>query len=148
MAQAVILTRVSGHDALREARQGLDDALTAPADSTNWGESVLACLTLLRDVLGRHERASEAPGGTLDQAVAERPSLAHRARTLRLEHPMLIGDARAIMADLRAAIAVANVDAERIRWKAGALQDAVRRHMAQGTDLLYEAFHREDGGEG
>ena len=148
MSQAPTTPRVSGHDALREARQALDDALTAPADQRQWGEQVLTALSGVHRVHQRHQRASEAPGGTLEQAVAERPGLGHRARALRLEHPLLIDDAATLEAELRSAIASAHVEAERVRWKAGALQDAVRRHVAQGTDLLYEAFHRDDGGEG
>ena len=140
--------RVSGHDAFREARQLLDDALTSPADRPGWGADVAAALGGLHDILVRHQRASEAPGGTLEQMVDAKPGLQSKVRALRLEHPLLIDDARGLTNEVEAAVLGGTLDAERVRWKAGALQDAVRRHVARGTDLLYEAFHREEGGEG
>lgn len=148
MSTAVAAPRVSGHDALRSARQALDDVLTAPADRPSWGADVGAALAALHDVLVRHQRASEAPGGTLEQMVDAKPGLQSAVRGLRREHPLLIEDARELTSEVNAAVGAATLDAERIRWKAGALQDAVRRHVARGTDLLYEAFHREEGGEG
>ena len=148
MSTAVASPRVSGHDALRAARQSLDDALTGPSDRAAWGAEVAAALGALHDVLVRHQRASEAPGGTLEQMVDAKPGLQSKVRALRLEHPLLIEDARELTSDVEAAVRAATLDPERVRWKAGALQDAVRRHVARGTDLLYEAFHREEGGEG
>jgi hypothetical protein len=143
------IRRVSEHELLHAAREQVDEALISPtADTRHWGNRLLSGLAQLADAFERHRAAAEAEGGTLDVVVEERPELTHSARRQRREHVDLLADLDAIRRELAAGIEAGRLDPDTFRWRAGTIQDAVRRHMARGNDLLYEAFLRDDGGEG
>lgn len=136
--------RISGYDALRAARQEVDDALVAPAtEPAAWRAALDGSLEALEAAFTRHRTVSELPGGPLDQAVAAKPGMRVAAQRLRNEHPVLLEE----LASLRAMARSEGMDIEALRWRVSAHQDAVRRHMAKGADLIHEAG-RDEGGEG
>jgi hypothetical protein len=140
--------QVSGYDRLRAARQAIDDLLTTVhGTASTWGADLLSALGLLQTALERHRDASERPGGTLETALAAKPGLAHAVRRQRREHVSLLGDVARLKAELSDDLHHGAVDHDALAWQVGALQDAVRRHMGRGSDLLHEAFFREEGGE-
>jgi hypothetical protein len=140
---------VSEEELLRSSREAVDAALitAVAADPVRWGTHLHAALGDLRQAFERHSSAAEAADGTLDEVLKQRPALAHAVRRQRREHVELFADIAALRDELVNALARKTVDPEALRWRVGALQDAVRRHMARGSDLLYEAFYQDDGGE-
>jgi hypothetical protein len=98
-------------------------------------------LEALEAVVTRHRDVSESPDGPLDQAVAAKPGLRRAARRLRAEHPVLLEE----LASLRTIATTEGADIEALRWRVSALQDAVRRHMAKGADLIHDASRRDEG---
>ena len=141
--------RVSGHDRLRTAMQRLDDALIAPVGANGqWTRAVLRAVRELESAFQRHREVSEAPGGTLERVIAARPSLVAAARRSRSEHPLLLDRMAVARERISAGIDFGQPDPEAVRSELGRLQDEVRRHVGRGSDLLFEAFFRDDGGEG
>jgi len=142
--------RFSGYEALRHARQAMDDAIIAPAigDPLAWGRGLHDALAELADILRRHREASERPGGTLEEMAHLEPRLVPRLDRSRAEHQPLIERADALQETVAAQMAAGKVDVNHLRQEAGRLQSDVRHHMAVGVDLMYEAYERDMGGEG
>ena len=140
--------QVSGRDRLRAARDAVEEALLVPAaDTTTWHTTMSAAVQSLETAFRRHRDVSEAPDGPLHRAETLRPQLARAARTQRQEHEEILRDVASILATL-AGSGVAPADPDSVRWYVGRLQESIRRHIARGSDLLYEAFVRDEGGEG
>lgn len=141
--------RLSGYEALRHARQAMDDAIIAPsADPTYWAEGMRVALDELADILRRHQDASERPGGTLEEMAELQPRLTPRLDRSRAEHVPLIERAEGLRDTAAQQREAGNVDVDQLRRDAGRLQGDVRHHMAVGIDLMYEAYERDMGGEG
>lgn len=140
---------VSENSLLSGARERLDNALVqAAAAPDQWGKALLEAVTNLATALQRHIAAADGPDGTLEAVLARRPALEHAVRVQRREHLDLEADLTRVRGILAAALERGTVDADTLRWQVAPLQDAVRRHMARANDLLFEAFNRDDGGEG
>ena len=142
--------RFSGYEALRHARQAMDDAIIAPAsgDPIEWGRGLHDALAELADILRRHREASERPGGTLEEMAQLEPRLVPRLERSQSEHVPLIERADGLREAVAAQVAAGRVDVDHLRQEAGRLQSDVRHHMAVGVDLMYEAYERDMGGEG
>ncbi len=141
--------RLSGHEALRYARETMDDAIIAPAgNEAHWAEGLRDALATLADILHRHRTASEAPGGSLDDMARLRPRLISRIERARSEHLPLFERAESLHNEIVRQLEAGSVQVARVRADAGALQDDVRHHMAAGLDLIYEVYFRDMGGEG
>lgn len=140
--------RLSEHEALKRARERMDDAIIAPAagDPAAWAGGLRDALDELAAVLRQHRERAEAPGGSLDDMAAMAPHLLFRIDRARSEHPTLIGRADDLREDADGQIATGRVDAARLRSEAGRLQTDVRHHMAAGIDLIFEVYDREMGG--
>lgn len=141
--------RLSGYEALRHARQAMDDAIIAPStDATHWAGGMREALDELAGILRRHQDASERPGGTLEEMAALQPRLTPRLDRSRAEHVPLIERAEGLRDSASRQMEAGSVDVDRLRQDVGRLQSDVRRHMAVGIDLMYEAYERDMGGEG
>ena len=141
--------RLSGHEALRHARQAMDDAIIAPAgDRKAWAEGLHGALDELADILRRHRDASERPGGTLEEMAELQPRLTPQIERSREEHLPLIERAEGLRDTVAEQAEAGTVNVDHLRQDAGRLQSDVRHHMAAGIDLMYEAYERDMGGEG
>ena len=141
--------RLSGHDALRYAREAVDDAITAPSgDHAHWAAGLRTGLEGLVTILHRHREVSEAPGGTLEEMAQLRPRLTPRIDRSRAEHLPLIARGEGLRDAVDRQIEAGNIDVAVLRADAGALQDDVRHHMAKGVDLINEVYFQDMGGEG
>jgi hypothetical protein len=141
--------RVSGFDRLRAARQAVDDVLTGPVRAAGeWGEDVLEALEELDAAFRRHRDVSERPGGTLEEAERAKPGLGAAVRRQRKEHTEILAGLVRVQEDIDDALETGTLDPEKVRWQAGAVENAIGRHIGRGSDLLHEAFFRDEGGEG
>jgi hypothetical protein len=143
------IPQVSEHSLLSGARERVDEALVhAAAEPERWGRSLMDAVSNLGSAFSRHIAVAEGPGGTLEVVMERRPALEHAVRVQRREHLDLASDLERLGANLAEAVERGAVDADTLRWQVAPIQDAVRRHMARANDLLFEAFNRDDGGEG
>lgn len=142
--------RLSGHEALKRARERMDDAIIAPASGNpvGWAEGLRDALDGLAVVLREHSEEAEAPGGSLEEMAELAPHLLFRINHARAEHPALIRRTVELREDAASQIATGQVETPRLRSDAGRLQGDVRHHMAAGVDLIFEAYDRDLGGEG
>ena len=140
--------RLSGHEALKQARERMDDAIIAPAagDAAAWAAGLRDALDGLAAVLREHSETAEAPGGSLSEMAEMAPHLIFRIDHARAEHPSLIRRTDELREDVAGQIAAGKVDAARLRSEAGRLQSDVRHHMAASIDLIFEVYDRDLGG--
>ena len=142
-------SRLSGYEALRHARQAMDDAIIAPSrDRIRWAEGLRQALDEMADILRRHQDASERPGGTLEEMANLQPRLTPRIERSRGEHLPLIERTEGLRDLVARQMEAGAVAVDHLRQDAGRLQGDVRHHMAAGVDLMYEAYERDMGGEG
>ena len=141
--------RISAHEALQTACAAIEEALATDryADPVAWGGGVERTATTLRAALERHRERSEAPGGTLDEMVRLKPSLASRVAEQRLEHDDLLLKADALGTRLEEQLALARVAVDQIALEGSILVQSVRLHTMRGSDLIYEAYFQDEGGE-
>ena len=139
--------RTSQQDALRRARQLLEDAITQPADE-KWAKNLLAALQKAWRVFRLHVLESEAEDGSLEEILTMKPQLAKRVALLRGEHVSLREEIAVLCAQVLEQIETAKTDVEALRLESGRVLDHLRLHQAKGIDLVYEAFLRVEGGEG
>lgn len=141
--------RPEQHDALRRARHTLDDAITSPSgDAVIWANGVLRAVRKLGRVYQKHVSEAEGPEGGLTEVLSLKPHMQRRVTQIKREHETLRAEIAQISEALTAQIAAELVDKGALRQRATQLDDALRLHQSKGVDLLYEAYHRVDGGPG
>ena len=135
-------------DALLRARQSLESAVqTNAADAKAWAREVSNAVDALRRVFERHVREAEAPDGSLNDVVRVKPRLARRVAQIRDEHAIIRNALADFVLQLKNEIAAGDVAVERLKERAIRAEVSLRMHDAKGTDLLHEAYMRDDGGE-
>ena len=145
MAEALGFPRRAQHDALRQLRHALDDAITAPSlDHDAWVGHLGGVLTRLGRIFGKHVSETEGPDGSLLEIVQLKPHLQPRVAKIKDEHISLRCRIEELCLSVMACGA-AEASIETLRIEAGQLADAIRLHQAKGIDLVYEAYHRDEG---
>lgn len=133
---------------LRSAMGRLEDAVAAPlrSDPGPWLARVVAETAGLSDYFIEHLAGTEGPDGYYAGLLAEAPRLAGRIRRLENEH-------RRIAASFEKVSAL-QTRAESDRAAVGALREEVvkllvlfARHRQHGSDLIWEAYGFDVGGE-
>lgn len=143
------LPRLGEQDLLNDAREQVNDALVDESgESLRWGTSLLVAVTSLGSAYERHTHAAEGPDGALHEVTAQRPAFEHAAHVQEDEHAALQAELHGIQESLSASIEDGSLNPGSARELVAPTQDAVRRHMATANVLSFEAFNREDGGEG
>jgi hypothetical protein len=132
---------------LRASTQRLKQALAAAAVNPT-GRS---CADILRPALelqrclGMHIEATEGSDGFHSEMLAAAPRLAHDVDVLVREHRQLANMMSDIVSRSGEECTVGNIDA--IQRVGTQLFPAISRHMQHGSDLVYEAFESDLGGE-
>lgn len=135
-------------EALYEAAVGLEDALTTPiGDGAKWRLRVAMAVEHAAVRIEDHARQTEAPGGFLEQVLAETPRLQRRVDQLKVDHERLEKEVDA----LRIAVTMVSDDdvadqAPALRNKAVELLGQLTRHRQRGADVIYEAYQVDIGG--
>jgi hypothetical protein len=142
-------SRTSQQDALRRARQALEDAITLPAgDRQRWCTNLLVALQKVRRIFRLHVLESEADDGSLNEVLTIKPQLGRKVVLLRGEHGALREEIAVLCARVVEQIDSADPDTDVLRLDSRKIVDRLLLHQAKGSDLLYEAFIRIEGGEG
>lgn len=132
---------------LREAMGELENAIAAPAvdNLAEWTDGVRTALAQLREDFATHLAVTEGPGGLHEELVVVAPRLVHAVDRLTLEHAT-IGDAIGTVSDRLDAV-TEEADADGVRDEATDLLVRLARHRQRGSDLLWQAYSSDVGGE-
>jgi len=144
----VLLEELRRHRAeLRESMSALEDALAAPAttDQARWAERVHAALVELTGDLREHIHNTEGPDGLYRDLLKTSPRLSDAVASLTHEHVLVCRQVDDLLARVTAPDVTGRVD--RIRDSGTTLLGRLVRHRQRGSDLVFEAYEFDIGGE-
>lgn len=137
------------------AMNTLEQALAAPVPGgpLAWVQNVSAALLALSGDFRDHVELTEGPAGLYGRVIASSPRLAHQVERLTQDHATLTE----LMSDLltlvgKAAGEFARGDSmlnelDEVRVRGTALIAALVRHRQRGSDLMYEGYTLDIGGQ-
>ena len=131
---------------LRESMSALEDALAAPvtADQAHWAQRVTVALMEVAGDFRTHIEVTEGRNGLYGELLKTSPRLSEAVARLTREH-VLIGEQ---VDKLLARVASHEViDMDRVRGLGTALLGRLVRHRQRGSDLVFEAYEVDIGGE-
>ena len=132
---------------LRESMSALEGALAAPAttDLTRWAQRVHVALVELSGDFREHIDITEGPNGLYRDLLETSPRLSGAVASLTREHVLISTQVDKLVARVTAPDAIENVD--RIRGLGTAVLGRLVRHRQRGSDLVFEAYEFDIGGE-
>lgn len=132
---------------LRESMSALEGALAAPAttDLTRWAQRVHVALVELSGDFRVHIGITEGPEGLYRDLLETSPRLSEAVAGLTREHAQITAQVDKLLARLAAPDVIDEVD--RVRAKGTALLGRLVRHRQRGSDLVFEAYEFDIGGE-
>jgi hypothetical protein len=130
---------------LRESMSALELALAGPAtrEPARWAERVNVALVELSADLREHLELTEGQHGLYVEVLASAPRLSAAVDRLTGEHST-ISD---LVEDLLVRSATPEADVDTVRRLGTTLLGMLVRHRQRGSDLLYEAYEFDVGGE-
>lgn len=132
---------------LREAMSALEDALAAPATThqERWAQRVHVALVELSGDIREHIDITEGPGGLYSDLLETSPRLSGAVASLTNEHVLIRGQVDNLLARVTAPDVIEDVD--RVRDLGTALLGRLVRHRQRGSDLMFDAYDYDIGGE-
>jgi hypothetical protein len=132
---------------LRDALGRLEAALAAPTPGriVDWRQSVRMRLDQLSADFDEHIAVTEGPDGVYDDVVASAPRLARSVDQLRHDHEAILKQLDHCTA-LVEAVEVDD-DIQDLRDSATDLMFRLVRHRQRGSDLMWDAYASDIGGE-
>jgi hypothetical protein len=132
---------------LRESMSALEDALAAPATAHHerWVQRTHVALVELSGDFREHIDITEGPNGLYRDLVKTSPRLSGAVASLTREHVLICGQVDSLLARVTAPDVVEDVD--RVRGLCTALLGRLVRHRQRGSDLVFEAYQFDIGGE-
>jgi hypothetical protein len=132
---------------LRESISALEDALAAPAasDWQRWAQRVHVAAVELAGDFREHVDLTEGPDGLYREVLKTSPRLSGPVDTLMREHGLIRGQVDSLLARVGPSDGV--VDVDRVRDLGTALLGRLVRHRQRGSDLVFEAYEFDIGGE-
>jgi len=140
-------------DAVRRRRAGLHESMIAlerafaapaPGRHSAWVQRVRAALAELVADFRAHIDITEGPSGLYADLCATEPRLAHAVARLTDEHARI----RELIDDLLARASGSDaIEVDAVRDLGTALLGSLVRHRQHGSDLIYEAYAFDVGGE-
>ncbi len=132
---------------LRESMGALEDALAAPAtgDPVRWAQRIHVALVELAGDFREHIEITEGPNGLYRDLLTSSPRLSDAVASLTREHGLMSSQVDGLMARVTVPDVVEDVDS--VRDLGTALLGRLVRHRQQGSDLVFEAYEFDIGGE-
>lgn len=127
--------------AMQDALARLEDRLAAPSGSSEWRTEVGRALSALSTSFVDHVAEVEGDDGLLADIRQDVPRLASAVERLERDHVEISSQTLALAAVIDAA------DVASIREAGMELMRAVVRHRQRGSDLVYEAYATDIGGQ-
>jgi hypothetical protein len=131
---------------LRESISALERALAAPAPGRpgGWAQQVRVALAELSADFREHIEITEGPSGLYHGLLGTAPRLSNAVARLAREHAQICG----LIDDLLARVSGPDIgDVDAVRDLGMALLASLVRHRQRGSDLVYEAYAVDIGGE-
>ncbi len=120
----------------------LEKAVAAATAAPGWATSVQFRLRELRGSLASHVTSVEAPDGLLAEIMDAEPRLSSGVDRMKADHRRIAGEL-----DTLIETAVSS-DPSTLRERVFELMRDMVVHRQHGSDLVYEAFSRDIGGQG
>ena len=132
---------------LRESMSALEDALAAPvtADQARWAQRVNAALMEVSGDFRTHIEITEGHNGLYRDLLKTSPRLSGAVAELTHEHVLITGQVDNLLARVAAQDVIE--DADRVRGRGTAILGRLVRHRQRGSDLVFEAYEFDIGGE-
>ena len=132
---------------LRESLSALEDALAAPAtsDRARWAQRVHVALVELSGDFREHIDITEGPNGLFRELVKTSPRLSDAVASLTREHVLICGQVDNLLARVTAPDVIKDV--VRVRALGTMFLGRLVRHRQRGSDLVFEAYQFDIGGE-
>ncbi len=132
---------------LRESMSALEDALAAPvtADQVRWAQRVNAALMEVSGDFRTHIEITEGRNGLYRELLRTSPRLSGAVAGLTREHVLIGGQIDSLLARIAAQDVIEDVD--RVRGRGTAILGRLVRHRQRGSDLVFEAYEFDIGGE-
>ena len=132
---------------LLESMRAVEQALSAPAPGREqrWAERVQVSLAELAADFGEHVNLTEGPDGLYRELLKNAPRLSGAVARLTRAHAVISAEVDNLLAVVKEPGADEYVD--RVRELGTALLARLLRHRQKGSDLIYEAYEAEIGGE-
>ena len=147
-SERAFLSELRRHRAeLRESMSALEDALAAPAttDRTRWAQRVQAALAEVAGDFRAHVEITEGPTGLYRELLKTSPRLSGGVDQLTREHLLISGQIDKLLVRVGDPDAIADVDG--VRGPGTMLLGRLVRHRQRGSDLVFEAYDFDIGGE-
>jgi len=137
------------------AMNALEEALAAPVPGGPmvWVQKVTAALLQLSGDFRDHVELTEGPSGLYGRVIHSSPRLAHQVERLTQDHATLTG----LMSELLTLVGKAAgsfargdsmlADLDEVRDRGTTLIAALVRHRQRGSDLVYEGYSVDIGGQ-
>jgi hypothetical protein len=132
---------------LRESMGALEDALASPAtaDRARWTQRVEAALVEVAGDFRAHVDITEGPSGLYLELLTTSPRLAGAVDDLTKDHLLIRGRIDDVLARVAGPDTTAAVDD--VRAAATVLLGRLVRHRQRGSDVVFEAYEFDIGGE-
>jgi hypothetical protein len=140
---------------LLESINSLEQALAAPVPSgpIQWVQNVSAALLELSGDFRDHVELTEGPSGLYARVNRTSPRLSHQVLRLTQDHKTLtelISDLLTLVGKAAGSFARGDsmrADVDEVRDRGTALIAALVRHRQRGSDLMYEGYTVDIGGQ-
>ena len=131
---------------LRESMGALEGALAAPAtaDQARWAQRVHVSLVELSGDFRQHIDITEAPDGLYSDLLKTSPRLSDAVAGLIREHVLISSQVDNLLSEVTEPDVE---DVDKVRDMGTALLGRLVRHRQRGSDLVYEAYELDIGGE-
>lgn len=134
--------------AMLAATGRVEEAAQSPVGAGTWREEVLVALQDLDRAFAAHLASADSDGGLIDQMMEDAPRLSTPADMLRAEHPVIEAQIKTLIEAVNEAhVPTTHAEAEAIRELVLQLLVAVSRHRQHGSDLVWQAYAVDIGGQ-
>lgn len=141
------LAQVRAHRGeLGESMHALEDVVALPLGMAVWGRRVRAALTELASDLRDHVDLTESPGGLYAGLSATAPRLSHGIEAQLEDHRFFIAEVERLLQARDDGITREQLGEHRDQLTA--LLHRLVKHRQRGSDLIYEAYEVDIGGQG
>lgn len=132
---------------LRGAMNHLEAALAVPVRTgvDPWADGVQGGLVELSGAFADHREATEGPEGLFAEVARTSPRLTDAVEHMGREHVLMAEQIHVMLERVRTAATAQDVDD--IRDLGTDLLGTLIRHRQRGSDLVYEAYEFDVGGE-
>jgi hypothetical protein len=131
---------------LRRACQELELALAAPLTGRldEWAHQVAPAVVRIREAFAVHISVTEGRSGLFEQIRSDAPRLVPALGRLHREHKDIAAELASAAEELDTA---GEGSVEQVRERLTTVLAGLSRHRQRGSDLLYEAYQVDLGGE-